>query len=122
MSPSLKRFFKSFFHAYQGIKNGFDQRNMKVHGIVFMVVLSAGLVYQISTLEWVLIVMVSALVMATELINSSIEELANLIRDHHRLSYPATKAIRDMAAGAVLISALAATLVGLVIFLPKLGL
>jgi len=121
MKSPLYRFAKGFYYAAVGIQAGFRQRNMRVHGFIFLLVISAGLVYRISSLEWILISIVSSLVLALELINSSIEELADLVRDHHRLGYQATKTLRDMSAGAVLIAAVSALFVGLIIFIPKLA-
>lgn len=117
---SLKKFFTGFIYAFRGLKTGFGQRNMKFHGLMALIVIIAGLIFQLSKLEWIIVLFLIAAVWAAELINSSLEELANLVRDTNKLDYHATTAVRDLSAAAVLVIALAAAIIGLLIFLPKI--
>jgi diacylglycerol kinase len=120
MKEWLVKFGKSFHHAGDGIKEGFKQRNIKVQVLVGVVVVCLGVILTISLWEWVLVVVLVGMVWGAELMNSSIEELANVVRDTNKLDYKATKTARDIAAGAVLVVSIAAAIVGMIIFGSKL--
>ena len=116
----MKKFIKGFYFATIGIRTGFKERNMRFHGLATVVVIAASLYYRLSLSELTTVLMLIGLVWSAELINSSIEELADLLRDSNKLNYQATKAARDMAAGAVLVVAVVAAVIGALIFLPKI--
>lgn len=116
---NLSKFFKAFPCAFKGVLSGFKERNMKFHGVAALFAAIAGLVVGLTSWEWLVLVVMIALVWAAELINTSVEELADLIRDELGLEYQATTRARDTAAGAVLVLAIAAVIVGVLIFLPK---
>jgi diacylglycerol kinase len=80
-------------------------------------VIAAALVLHISPLEWILLLMVSVLVIGFELINSALECVVDLIEPENN---PLAALAKEMAAGAVLISAILAVLTGVIIFGPKL--
>lgn len=117
---NLKKFINGFVYAFNGICHGAKSRNMRVHLLMATLVLITGLLVNLSLFEWMTVAILIALVISAELINSAIEELANLIRDHEKLQYQATRNTRDLAAGAVLVLATASAIVGLLIFLPKI--
>jgi diacylglycerol kinase len=93
---------------------------MRFHGVAAVIVLMAGWYYHLSTTEWMIILILIAVVWSAELINSSVEKLSNVVRDSNKLSYEATTEARDMAAGSVLIIAIIAAIIGLIIFIPKI--
>lgn len=111
----------SFFHrlgcAWNGIRNAWQtERHFRIHVIIFMVVLFAGLMTDLAPWEWVAILMVSALVISLELINAAFEKtLDHLHPGHHEMIGQA----KDIAAGAVLVSVIFSVLIGMWIFLPK---
>ena len=117
---SVIKFFKGFYFAAIGIITGFKERNMRFHGIATILVLFASFYYKLSVSEFTIILVLIALVLSAELFNSSIEELADLLRDSNKLNYRATRAARDMAAGAVLVIAIVAAIIGGIIFIPKI--
>jgi undecaprenol kinase len=119
MNKDFEKFIKSFHYAGEGIKTGFKERSMKIHGAMAVVVVMAGLIVGLSIWQWILVIMLIGMVWGAELINSSIEQMADLLRDTHKYEYKTTKAVRDMAAGAVLVTAMAAAVVGLIIFGSK---
>ncbi len=119
MESNLKKVIKSFGYAFEGVKTGFKERNMKIHGIMAMVVIVAGVIWQLNVGEWIVIMMLIAMVWSAELMNSSIEEIADLMKETHKYNYQKTKATRDMAAGSVLITAMAAAGIGIVLFISK---
>jgi diacylglycerol kinase len=119
MSEEIVRFFKSFVYARNGISHGTTGRNMRIHLAAAVLVCAFGFIFSISIVEWFIVMLCIGTVIAAELINSSIEELCDLVRDQLRLDYSATTHIRDMAAGAVLIVSLVSALIGFWIFFPK---
>jgi diacylglycerol kinase (ATP) len=112
----IKKVFISFTYAGRGILSGFKERNMKVHGLATILVIIFGLISKLDRYEWAIISILIAFVWAAELFNSSIEDLSDLVRDTEKLSYKATKRVRDLSAGAVLVSAIVAVIVGYIIF------
>lgn len=114
------KFFKGFVYAGRGINDGFKGRNMRVHALMAMVVMVLGWCLNLSMLEWFMVMVLIALVLMAELFNSSIEELANVVKKKNYLDYEETREVRDLAAGAVLVVAFMSAAIGLMIFLPKI--
>lgn len=114
----LKQRLKSFSYAFKGIILLFkSQPNAQIHLLAATVVLMLGFAYSISVLEWLFLVLAIALVLISEAINSSIEFLSDAItKEENEL----IKKSKDLGAGAVLLAALFATVIGLLIFLPKI--
>tara|TARA_R100000750_G_scaffold62784_1_gene58045 strand:- start:58799 stop:59047 length:249 start_codon:yes stop_codon:yes gene_type:complete len=79
-------------------------------------VIAAGLYFKLSTTEWLAIIIVIGLVLLTELLNTAIENIADFISPERHEKIKMTK---DIAAAAVLISAIVALVVGMLIFVPK---
>ena len=116
----LIKFFKAFIYAFKGIISGFKERNMKFHGLVAILVIVASWWFNLSKFEWFAVLVLIGVIWSVELVNTSIEELCDLVRDELSLEYKATQRARDTAAGAVLVLAIVATLIGLTIFVPKI--
>ncbi len=113
-----KRLIKSFSYAFDGLKYAFKyEQNILVHSLVTIVVILAGIFFKISYLEWLSIFLIIGLVIATELINTSIEATIDLITDQIN---PLAKIAKDTAAAAVLVFGLTAIIIGVIIFLPKI--
>ncbi len=112
----------SFWHSLRFAAEGIvytvrTQRNARIHLAVFALVVSAGIVFRLSFVEWALVILVSGLVISMETMNSGIEALIDLVQpDHH----PQAKVAKDMSAGAVLLAAITAILVGFLVFGPKI--
>lgn len=105
--------------ALTGILTAFkEERNMRKHAVTALVVILAGFVFQVSRIEWLFLLMSIFLVVAFEIINSAIENVVDLA-SHYHFSMLAKKA-KDMAAGAVLVVSLLATVIGALIFLPRI--
>ncbi len=116
----IKKVFKSFPHAIRGLSLVSKERNMRVHIIAVVVVTIAGLFFNISLMEWITVFLCFSLVMSLETVNTVLEDICNKLRDDLGLSYDSTKNARDLAAGAVLISAIFSVNVAILIFLPKI--
>ena len=114
----MKRRIHSFKHAIRGIRMVIkSEKNMQIHLVVAVLVVLAGWFLNITTTEWMLCLLCFGLVFGAEMVNTSIENIVDLVSPKkHELAGRA----KDMAAGAVLISALFAAGVGLIIFIPKI--
>ena len=117
---SLRKLVLSFGYAGKGLPAAFEGRNMRIHGITALLVIAAGLWFGITRSEWLVILIFIAVVWSLEMINTAIEDLANVVRDTNHLNYEATKKARDLAAGAVLVTAIIAAISAVIIFLPYL--
>lgn len=108
----------SFKYAIQGIIDLFQsQPNARIHLFVLFFVLIAGSYFQLTTIEWCLITLVSTTVLAAEAANTAIEYLTDLVSPNYNVL--AGKA-KDAAAASVLFTAIGAAIVGLLIFVPHL--
>lgn len=115
---TLQKRLKSFRFAFNGIRLLITQEhNAWIHCFAAVCVIIAGFLTGLSTTEWIAIVFAIGSVLAAEAVNSSIEALADLVSPGYN---EAIKRTKDLAAGAVLILAIAAAIVGLIIFIPKL--
>ena len=109
--------YKSFGYAFQGIFTCIcKERNMKIHCMVAALVVIAGLILGISVTEWCICLGLFGMVMALELVNTAVEAVVDLVTEER---HPLAKIAKDTAAGAVLIAAIMAAIVGLIIFVPK---
>lgn len=114
----MKRFLKSFVFAGRGICYCIrHEKNFQIQLIAAIVVIILGFYFSISLHEWVLLLVCIALVLGLEMINSSIEKMADLISLEY---HPLIKIIKDTAAGAVLLVSIISAIIGFLIFLPKI--
>lgn len=89
---------------------------MRIHGIVFLLVLTAGIFFRISSADWLVILIASGLVFSMEVLNTA----AEFFLDKYYPDYSEdTGKIKDMTAVAVLIAAIFAAIAGLIIFIPE---
>ena len=117
-SISIKRLIKSFVYALHGLRIMiWQEQNAKIHLFVMLIVAVSGFYFHLSVSEWIAIVVVSGGVFAAEVFNTSIEALSDTISPEYNKNI---KQVKDFAAGAVLVTALTAIIVGLIIFLPKI--
>lgn len=113
-----KRLINSFKYAFDGLKYAFlYEQNLTVHILATIIVIIMGFLFKISIQEWLVLFLIIGLVIATELINTSIEATIDLITDEIN---PLAKIAKDTAASAVLVFGLTALVVGALIFIPKI--
>ncbi|WP_237743593.1 diacylglycerol kinase family protein [Pleurocapsa sp. PCC 7319] len=116
VAPNL---FLSFKYAWAGVRYAFvTQRNFRIHTLIGFLAVTLGILLEIKAMEMAIIIMTCAMVMILELINTAIESVVDLTvkQTYHELA----KIAKDCAAGAVLISAIAAVMVAAFILLPPL--
>ena len=116
---TFRKRLASFRYAFNGISILIqNEHNASIHCFKAICVIIAGSFFGLSKTEWIAITIVIGAVLSAEAVNSSIESLADLVSPEYN---EAIKKTKDLAAGSVLIMAIAAAIVGLIIFLPKLG-
>ncbi len=104
--------------AWRGIKIMLgSQYNVWIHFVMLGAVFFAGLYFEITLFEWILILFVSGLVFVTEAINTAIEIDIDLTSPEY---HPYARDTKDVAAGAVLIASMVAFIIGVIIFLPRI--
>ena len=117
---SLGARIKSFGYAFRGL--GFmlkTQHNAWIHLAATALVIAGGVWAQLSFYDWRWIVLAIGMVWVAEIVNTAFEHLCDVVQPEFHVS---VKAAKDVAAGAVLVAAFAAVLIGLLVFLPYLGL
>ncbi len=120
MKPFFLSRLQSFRHAFRGWFYVLQtQRNVWIHGVVAAIVFILGLWLRLPPRDWAVIILTAALVFTAEFINTSIEVTLDLASPD---SHPLAKIGKDVGAAAVLVSALAAILIGLLLLGPPLWL
>jgi diacylglycerol kinase len=111
--------YKSFVYAFEGIFTCFKrERNMKIHTAATVLVILFGFLFRISAWEWCICLVLFALVMALEMVNTAVESVVDLVTEER---HPLAKIAKDTAAGAVLIAAIFSVVIAGIIFLPKMA-
>ena len=115
---SFKSRLESFKYAFNGFRTLFlEEHNARIHLFIALIIIFAGFYYDLSNIEWLFIILCIGLVFFAELVNSSIENIADFVSPEKHTSI---KKVKDLAAAAVLTSAITSVIVGLIIFLPKI--
>ena len=112
------RFTESVGHALDGINYvSSHERNFKIETLFAIMVTIASFLLKVSLIEWSILMLVISLVLALEMINTSIERCVDLVtQDYKELA----KIAKDVSAGAVLVVSIFSIIIGIVIFLPKI--
>lgn len=112
----MRKVHRSFKNATSGIWIALkEQRNLKFHFLAALGAITLSLIFEITSLEWLIVILTIGLVISLELTNTAIEEIVNSFTED---AHPAAKKAKDVAAGAVLVVAITALVIGLTIFLP----
>jgi len=106
----------SFRNAFRGLFLLLKtERNFQIHAVALILVVSAGCYFDISRGEWALVLIMSAVIFGLEGMNSALEKLCDEVTMERKESI---RNIKDVAAGAVLVAALIAVVVGVFVFYP----
>lgn len=109
----LRNRIKAFGYAFSGL--GYilrTQKNVVIYGVIMLVVILAGILLSISTLEWLLLFFAIGLVWSAEVFNTSIETVVDLVQPEN---HPLAKIAKDTAAAGVLVTAITVSVIGVYI-------
>jgi diacylglycerol kinase len=113
-----KGLISSFKYAFSGIACAFvSGRNIKIHGLAALVVVVAGLWVQVKPLEWAILSLTIFMVLAAETTNTAIEKTVDLVTAEY---HPLARQAKNLAAGAVLLTAINSIIIAVIIFKPYL--
>lgn len=116
MRYDVRKQIRSFGYAWKGIRCCVGkEQNLNFHLIVTILVSATGWCFGISREEWMILFGCFGMVIAAELFNSAIERLVDLVSPQY---HPLAGQVKDIAAGAVLVCAIAAVLIGCFLFYP----
>lgn len=119
MHKSVASIPRSFVYALQGLIFMLrSQPNARVHLLATLGVCGAGLHFGLSGGEWLWLCMAIVLVWSAEAFNTAVEQLADAV---HPQRHPGIGRAKDLAAGAVLVAAVGAAVIGVVVFWPHLA-
>jgi diacylglycerol kinase (ATP) len=114
----MKKLIRSFGYAFKGVAYATtSQLNFRIHLVATVLATIAGFLLQISGTEWQWVMLCVTIVLVTEIFNTMIETLVDLVSPDYNEK---AGRVKDMAAGAVVIAATFALVTGLIIFVPKI--
>ena len=108
---SIRYAFSGIFYTLK------TQRNIKIQIAIMILAFLLGYILNISKFEWLILLLISAVVIGMEIINTALEEVVNLVTEEYRKT---AKHAKDTAAGGVLAVSIFAVVIGLIIFIPKI--
>lgn len=118
LKVKTKKLINSFKYAIEGIISSFKtERNMKLHVLAMTLVILLGFIIRLSRLEWIICIILFAIVIAGELFNTAIETTVDIAMPQRNEK---AKLAKDISAGAVLIVAIGSLIIGGIIFIPKI--
>ncbi len=105
--------------AFSGLRHAFtSQPNFLIHTLASILVIILGMALHLSLSEWIIVTLAIVLVFSAEMINTAIESMTDLItKEYHHEA----KIAKDVSAGMVLLVSLGASIIGIVVFGPKIG-
>ncbi|RZF62926.1 diacylglycerol kinase family protein [Sphingobacterium corticibacterium] len=122
MPPNNKKFtlgrIQSFKYAFKGLLHLIrEEPNARIHFVAGIIAITCGWYFDIDKSEWLAVILCIGIVFTTEIVNTAVENICDYISPtyHHKI-----KIIKDLAAAAVLISAIMSVVVASCIFLPRL--
>lgn len=114
----LNRFVNSVNYSMAGLRYAYkNEQSMMIHVTITATIIVLGILLDISRLEWIICIFLLGIVMATELINTALEAVVDLItQDYH----PLAKIAKDTASAAVFVFSIVAGIIGIIVFLPHI--
>ncbi len=114
----IKDRLRSFTYAFKGLHLMLQkQHNFYIHLILAVVALVLGYLLDLSRAEWLWIVLAIGIVLIAEIFNTAIEKLTDMVQPEMDIR---AGHVKDLAAAAVLLSAITALAIGLIIFIPRI--
>ena len=113
----FKRILKSFKFSFDGLKYAYlHEQSLLLHVIVMSIIIAFGIVFEITPIQWVITLVMGALILVTELFNTSIEAVVDMVTDEY---HPLAKVAKDTASAACFVADMVALGMWLVVFVPK---
>lgn len=114
---SFKRFVNSFKYSIEGLSYTIKNEQSIIIMVMFLILaITCGFILNINPIEWVFIFLTISMVLATELINTSIEATIDLLSPKF---HPLAKIAKDTSSAAVFVSSIISIVIGGIIFIPK---
>ena len=115
---SLRKRLKAFKYAFNGLYLFFfKDQSAIIHTVATIIAIALGIYFQINTTEWMLIAFAISLVLISEMLNSSIEKLCDVVEPDWNYK---VGQVKDVSAGAVLIASILSLIIAGIIFIPKI--
>jgi len=112
----FKNRISAFGFAFAGIAQSFRQEtHLKLHAIISILAIGLAFFFNVSKIDWIILLACITLVICLEMFNSALEKLCDLVMPEQ---HPKIKYIKDVAAGAVLVACFFAVVAGILVFLP----
>ena len=113
----LKKFFHSFTYPIKGLRYAYrNEQNLAIDLGIALIVIIASFIFKVSLTEAAILALTIGTVLACELFNTAIEAAIDLVTGEY---HPLAKVAKDTSAAAVFVFTIAAAIIGIIIFLPK---
>lgn len=113
---NLKLLLKSFTYAFEGVIHALkSDQNLRIHFVIAAIVIGVSLYFRVTPFEMGILGVMILLVIITEMINTAIEKMVDLITKEHHAE---AKIAKDVSSGMVFVAAFGSVIIGLLIFLP----
>lgn len=113
----MKYVLKSFRYAFEGVLEGRNERNFKIHLVFAVLTILFAFILDFSQTKWFVLLLTIGIVLSLELMNTAIERTIDLITEDH---HPLAKQAKDLAAGSVFIFSIIAVIIGFLLFAEPL--
>jgi diacylglycerol kinase len=115
---SIRERLRSFTNSFSGVRLLIlFEHNFRIHLLVLLVVILAGILLKIPAAKWLVITVSAGMVLVSESLNTAIEYLSDAVSSEIK---PEIRKAKDVAAAAVLFSAITSIIAGLIIFIPEI--
>lgn len=116
---NIKKLISSFKHAINGFRQAVkEEQNLQIHIYISILILGAGLFFQIRKWEFVTLILLIMAILVLELVNTIFERLSDMLKPR---IHTYVKTIKDIMAATVLVAAVGAIIIGIIIFYPYLA-
>lgn len=112
------RILRSFKFSFDGLKYAYlHEQSLALHVIIMFIIITCGFVFKITPIQWVITLVMGALILVSELFNTSIEAVVDLVTEEF---HPLAKIAKDTASAATFVASIIAAGMWLTVFLPKI--
>ncbi|MGM7702042.1 diacylglycerol kinase family protein [Pseudalkalibacillus sp. Hm43] len=113
----MKYVMKSFQYAMEGVIEGWNERNFKIHSVFAVLTILFAFLFDFSPTKWMVLLITIGIMLSLELMNTAIERTVDLITEDH---HPLAKQAKDLSAGSVFIFSVIAVIIGFLLFAEPL--